>query len=98
MADHGIALVTGAGTGIGRSVATALVRAGWHTVFTGRRLDRLEEAASAAGEDGGRALAIACDVTRADDVEALFGRIKAEFGRIDLLFNNAGMGYKSTLI
>ena len=99
MSDGKIALVTGAGSGIGKSVATALVGAGWNTVFTGRRLDKLEEAAAAAGSaGGGRALAVACDVSRAEQVEKLFQRIEAEFGRLDLLFNNAGMGYKSTLI
>ncbi|TYR30167.1 SDR family oxidoreductase [Mesorhizobium microcysteis] len=98
MAEGKIALVTGAGTGVGRSVAIALVKSGWDTVFTGRRIDKLEEAVAAAGTDGGRALAVVCDVSRADQVERLFGRIDAEFGRLDLLFNNAGMGYKSTLI
>lgn len=98
MAEGKIALVTGAGSGIGKSVATALARAGWNTVFTGRRLDRLEEAVAEAGQGGGRALAVACDVSRPEQVEKLFDRIGAEFGRLDLLFNNAGMGYKSTLI
>ncbi|MEO3384849.1 SDR family oxidoreductase [Mesorhizobium sp. CAU 1741] len=99
MADAGFALVTGAGSGIGKSVATALVRAGWTTVFTGRTIGRLEEAAHAAQSTGsGRALAIACDVSRAEQVEKLFDTIRAEYGRLDLLFNNAGMGYKSTLI
>lgn len=91
--------MTGAGSGIGRSVATALVRGGWNTVFTGRRLDRLQEAASAAEAQGGaRALPVACDVSKPEEVEALFDAIRSEFGRLDLLFNNAGMGYKSTLI
>ena len=98
--SHGkIALVTGAGSGIGKSVATALVRCGWNTVFAGRTLARLEEAAASAETPGsGRALAIACDVSRPERVEALFARIRAEFGRLDLLFNNAGMGYKATTI
>lgn len=100
MAEAKIALVTGAGSGIGRSVATALVRAGWSTVLTGRRLERLEAAATeaeAAGS-GARALPVACDVSRPEQVEKLFDAIKAEFGRLDLLFNNAGMGYKSATI
>ncbi|MEX0404125.1 SDR family oxidoreductase [Aquibium sp. LZ166] len=87
-----VAIVTGAGTGIGRAAATALVENGWNTVFTGRRLNVLEEAVAAAGQGGGRALAIACDVSKPDQVDALFDRAAAEFGRIDLLFNNAGMG------
>ncbi|MEO4001603.1 SDR family oxidoreductase [Mesorhizobium sp. CAU 1732] len=99
MAEGQIALVTGAGSGIGKAVATALVQDGWHTVFTGRRLDKLEEAASAAISSGsGKALPIACDVSKSDEVDRLFQRIKSEFGRLDLLFNNAGMGYKSTTI
>ncbi len=89
-----VAIVTGAGTGIGKAAATALVRNGWNTVFTGRRLNVLEEAVAAAGDGGGRALAIACDISRPDQVDALFDRTAAEFGRIDLLFNNAGMGAK----
>lgn len=95
---HGkIALVTGAGSGIGKAVATAFVKAGWNTVFTGRRLEKLEEAAHAA-EGEGRALVVPCDVSRPDQVETLFEAVRGEFGRLDLLFNNAGMGYKSTLI
>ena len=95
MAAAGTAIVTGAGTGIGRSVATALLRNGWNTVFTGRRLDRLEEAVASAQAPKARGLAIACDVTRPEDVDRLFERTGQEFGRIDLLFNNAGMGSKA---
>jgi NAD(P)-dependent dehydrogenase (short-subunit alcohol dehydrogenase family) len=92
------ALVTGAGSGIGQAVATALVHAGWHTVFTGRRQEKLDEAVAAIGQAPARGLAIACDVSRAEQVEKLFERIEEDFGRLDLLFNNAGMGYKSTTI
>ncbi|MGQ2906904.1 MAG: SDR family oxidoreductase [Aliihoeflea sp.] len=92
------ALVTGAGSGIGQAVATALVHAGWHTVFTGRRQEKLDEAVAAIGQAPASGLAIACDVSRAEQVEKLFERIEEEFGRLDLLFNNAGMGYKSTTI
>lgn len=99
MAEGRIALVTGAGSGIGKSVATTLLRNGWHTVFTGRRLERLEEAAAAASQGAtARALAVACDVSRPEQVERLFEVIHDEFGRLDLLFNNAGMGYKSVPI
>ena len=91
-----IALVTGAGTGIGRAVAAALVAAGWDTVLAGRRLEILEEAA--ASMRGARALPVACDVSQAGEVEALFARIAEEFGRLDLLFNNAGMGARAALI
>ena len=96
MAEGKVALVTGAGSGIGKAVATALVAAGWNTVFTGRRLEKLEEAAAAAS--GAKALPVACDISRPEQVEKLFERIEAEFGRLDLLFNNAGMSYKSTTI
>jgi NAD(P)-dependent dehydrogenase (short-subunit alcohol dehydrogenase family) len=98
MSRSGYAIVTGAGTGIGRAVATALVANGWSTVFTGRRLDRLEEAVHEAGAGASgeaRAIAVACDVSRPEQVERLFDRVKSEFGRLDLLFNNAGMGSKS---
>jgi NAD(P)-dependent dehydrogenase (short-subunit alcohol dehydrogenase family) len=99
MTGDRVALVTGAGTGIGRASACALVRAGWTTVFIGRRLALLEEAAGAATAEGsGRAIAIACDVTRSEEVAALFERIRREFGRLDLLFNNAGMGFRTAMI
>jgi NAD(P)-dependent dehydrogenase (short-subunit alcohol dehydrogenase family) len=92
------AIVTGAGTGIGKSVATALLRNGWNTVFCGRRLAVLEDAIGEAGSTEAKALAIACDVSRPDEVDLLFETAAQQFGRIDLLFNNAGMGYKATLI
>jgi NAD(P)-dependent dehydrogenase (short-subunit alcohol dehydrogenase family) len=85
-----IALVTGASSGIGRAAALALVAEGWHTIFVGRRMELLEEAVAAAGGSG-RAVAIACDVTNAEQVEVVFTRVEREFGRLDLLFNNAGM-------
>ena len=93
-----IALVTGAGTGIGAAVAAALLTDGWHTVLTGRRQEKLDEAVAKAGSTKGRALAVACDVTKPHEVDSLFSRIKAEFGRLDMLFNNAGMGSKGTPI
>lgn len=101
MSGSGYAIVTGAGTGIGRAVASALVANGWSTIFTGRRLEKLEEAASEAQIEAGgdaRALPIACDVSRPEQVERLFDRAAEEFGRLDLLFNNAGMGFKSATI
>jgi NAD(P)-dependent dehydrogenase (short-subunit alcohol dehydrogenase family) len=98
MAPSKTAIVTGAGTGIGKSVATALLKNGWNTVFCGRRLAVLEDAISEAGSMEAKALAIACDVSKPDDVDHLFEKAAADFGRIDLLFNNAGMGYKATLI
>ena len=96
MADTRTAIVTGAGSGIGKATAAALLQAGWNTVFAGRRQSLLDEAAHAAG--AANALALAADVTRPDDVDRLFDRAVKEFGRVDLLFNNAGRGFKTTLI
>ena len=98
MATGKTAIVTGAGTGVGKAVATALLKAGWNTVFVGRRKNLLEDAIAAAGPTAARGLASACDVSQGDEVEKLFAEVAKAFGRVDLLFNNAGMGYKSTLI
>ena len=98
MATGKTAIVTGAGTGVGKAVATALLKAGWNTVFVGRRKNLLEDAIAAAGPTAARGLASACDVSQGDEVEKLFEEVAKAFGRVDLLFNNAGMGYKSTLI
>jgi NAD(P)-dependent dehydrogenase (short-subunit alcohol dehydrogenase family) len=92
------AIVTGAGTGVGKGVGLALVEAGWNTVFCGRRKAVLDEAVNAAKGGAGKALAVACDISKPEEVEALFARAVEAFGRVDLLFNNAGMGYKSTPI
>ncbi len=97
MGDSKVAVVTGAGTGIGKSVATKLLGAGWTVVFTGRRMGVLEEAVAAAG-GGMRGAAIACDVSSEEEVDRLFGETTERFGRVDLLFNNAGAGYPGTLI
>jgi NAD(P)-dependent dehydrogenase (short-subunit alcohol dehydrogenase family) len=95
-----IALVTGAGSGIGRATAMALLADGWRVVFSGRRLDALRESIALAGDPfgdiGQRALAAPADVTRADSVEMLFDFIRARFGRLDLLFNNAGIQVPAT--
>ncbi|MGX1311795.1 NAD(P)-dependent dehydrogenase (short-subunit alcohol dehydrogenase family) [Streptomyces calvus] len=86
-----IAVVTGAGSGIGRAVAVELLRAGWSVALAGRRTGPLEEtAASAADADGGEALAVRTDVSQPADVAALFAATVEHFGRVDLLFNNAG--------
>jgi NAD(P)-dependent dehydrogenase (short-subunit alcohol dehydrogenase family) len=82
------ALVTGAGSGIGRAVATALAKDQWTVVMAGRRQAPLEEAAR---EAGSRCIAMPCDVRDEASVEALFARIEKEVGRLDLLFNNAGI-------
>ena len=86
-----IALVTGAGSGIGRAVAVALAVAGHAVVLAGRRKDALEETAATIGAAGGSALAVPTDVTDPASVAALFDRTKAAYGRLDVLFNNAGI-------
>jgi NAD(P)-dependent dehydrogenase (short-subunit alcohol dehydrogenase family) len=86
-----VALVTGAGTGIGKAAAHALIADGWSVVFAGRRREPLELAVAASAAPKGRALAVTADVADAASVRALFERIGAEFGRLDLLFNNAGI-------
>lgn len=98
MAISRTAVVTGAGSGIGKAAATALLRDGWNTVFCGRRLAPLEEAVRDAGTTEAQALALSCDVTQADQVDTLFAETVRRFGRVDLLFNNAGKGFKTTLI
>jgi NAD(P)-dependent dehydrogenase (short-subunit alcohol dehydrogenase family) len=85
------ALVTGGGAGIGKATARKLAAAGWHVAVTGRRLPVLEAAAHEIEAHGGRALAKACDIGDPAQVSALFAAIEAEFGRLDLLFNNAGV-------
>jgi NAD(P)-dependent dehydrogenase (short-subunit alcohol dehydrogenase family) len=86
-----VAVVTGAGSGIGRAVALALHRNGWHVVLSGRRAAMLEETASGAAADGGQMLAVPSDVADATSVAGLFQSTVARFGRLDLLFNNAGV-------
>ena len=93
MADTGkIALVTGAGTGVGRSTALALLNAGYSVVLTGRREEPLQETADLSGAAADRYLIKTCDVGKADEVAGLFAATKERFGRLDVLFNNAGAG------
>jgi NAD(P)-dependent dehydrogenase (short-subunit alcohol dehydrogenase family) len=89
--DKKIALVTGAGSGIGKACAAALLNDGWHVVFTGRRIEVLQAAIDSTGALAERAAGIACDVTDETSVAALFESIRQRFGRLDLLFNNAGI-------
>jgi NAD(P)-dependent dehydrogenase (short-subunit alcohol dehydrogenase family) len=90
-----VALVTGAGSGIGRATAAALVADGWVVVLAGRRLDALRESIAQAGDPFGdiaeRAFALPADVTRPDAVSGLFDFVRARLARLDLLFNNAGV-------
>jgi NAD(P)-dependent dehydrogenase (short-subunit alcohol dehydrogenase family) len=87
-----VAIVTGAGSGIGRAVSLALLNEGYAVALAGRRQEALEETVRAAGEAGARALAVPTDVGDPAAVQQLFERTKAAFGRLDLLFNNAGCG------
>jgi NAD(P)-dependent dehydrogenase (short-subunit alcohol dehydrogenase family) len=89
---HKIALVTGAGSGIGRACALALLAEGWDVALLGRRAEALRETAALAGEPGRRALPLPCDVADDGQVAAAFEAVLARHGRLDLLFNNAGGG------
>ncbi|OYY09555.1 MAG: 3-oxoacyl-ACP reductase [Polynucleobacter sp. 24-46-87] len=87
-----VALVTGAGTGIGKAAAKALLNGGFQVVLTGRNLEKLNKAIQDIGGNSQNCLALACDVGRPEQVKQLFSEIQKHFGRIDVLFNNAGMG------
>jgi NAD(P)-dependent dehydrogenase (short-subunit alcohol dehydrogenase family) len=87
-----IALVTGGGTGVGRAAALGLLNAGWHVVITGRRKEPLAETAEMGAGSGRKALALQCDIGDPASVQALFDGTARAFGRLDLLFNNAGIG------
>ena len=92
MAAQGkIAVITGAGSGIGRATAHALLEAGWNVVLAGRRRDMLEETAQLAGMTPPRTLAVPTDIRDPAQIEGLFAAVKNTYGRIDLLFNNAGI-------
>lgn len=87
-----VALVTGAGSGIGRAVSLALARAGYEVVLAGRRADKLEETRSKGGDVAGRLHPVVTDVSDESSVNALFAEVSRRFGRLDVLFNNAGRG------
>src|SRR6476659_8427785 len=95
-----VALVTGAGSGIDRSVALALAREGYSVVLAGRRASHLEETAAAIRAGGSRmkTLVAPTDVTDSSSVEELFAKIRDMFDRLDLLFNNAGIGAPPVLL
>lgn len=92
-----IALVTGAGSGIGKACAHALLKDGWQVVFVGRRAEVLQAAIAAAGADAARAVAMPADLSDEAQVKALFEQVRERFGRLDLLFNNAGVSLPTTL-
>ena len=90
--NNKVALITGAGVGIGRAATKALLHGGYQVVLTGRNLDKLQKAIIDIGGTTDNCLAVACDVGKPDQVKKLFSAIKEKFGRIDVLFNNAGIG------
>ncbi len=85
-----VAIVTGAGSGVGKAATLALLQAGYSVALAGRRKDALEQTAKEAGA-GARALAVATDVSNPESVKALFEQTRSAFGRVDVLFNNAGV-------
>lgn len=85
-----IAVVTGAGTGVGRAASLALMNIGFTVVLVGRRFDMLEETAKLG--PAGKSLCVTADMTKPDQIAALFDKVKQTYGRLDVLFNNAGMG------
>jgi len=87
-----VAVVTGAGTGIGKAVALALLKEGYSVALAGRRVEPLEKAAAESGAVGSRTLVVPTDVGNPESVRALFAKTREKFARLDLLFNNAGMG------
>jgi NAD(P)-dependent dehydrogenase (short-subunit alcohol dehydrogenase family) len=90
-ASKRVALVTGAGSGIGKSAALALLKDGYHVALVGRRREMLENTAAESGARD-RALVLPADITKEDQVAKVFSEIKSKWGRLDVLFNNAGMG------
>ena len=92
-----IALVTGASSGIGKACALALLKEGWQVVLVGRRADALAAAVLEAGANAGHAHAIPTDLSKEPEVKALFDQIRSRFGRLDLVFNNAGISLPYTL-
>jgi NAD(P)-dependent dehydrogenase (short-subunit alcohol dehydrogenase family) len=88
MAEGQVALITGAGSGIGKATAQAFLADGFRVVLAGRERDKLEAVAAA----GGESLVVECDVTKPEEVAAMFSAARGTFGRLDVLFNNAGVG------
>jgi len=90
-AKQKIALVTGAGTGVGRAASLALMNAGYTVVLAGRRMEMLEETKKL-GDNVGKSLCVSADMTSPASIAALFAKVMENYGRLDVLFNNAGMG------
>jgi len=87
-----VAIITGAGSGIGKATALAFLKDGYSVGFAGRRLDPLENAIKEAGEKASRTIAVPTDISKPDAVKNLFSKTRNKFGRIDVVFNNAGFG------
>lgn len=90
------ALVTGASSGIGKACALALLQEGWHVALTARRVEALNDTIVGAGANGARALALPCDIGDSAAVAAAFATLQQRFGRLDLVFNNAGISPRAT--
>src|SRR5476649_2395212 len=90
-AANKIAVVTGAGTGVGRAASLALMNAGFTVVLAGRRVEMLEETKKL-GDNIGKSLCVSADMTNPGSIAALFAKVMDVYGRLDVLFNNAGMG------
>ncbi len=95
---HKVAVVTGAGSGIGRAIALALLQTNYCVVMAGRRMEALLEVVVESGANADRAIAISTDVSNPESVRALFSKTKEAFGRLDLLFNNAGVSAPKVLL
>jgi NAD(P)-dependent dehydrogenase (short-subunit alcohol dehydrogenase family) len=98
MSSVKVAIVTGAGSGIGRAAAVGFLREGYAVALAGRRKESLAETVAEAGQAGERALIVPTDVTKAESVRMLFDETRRVFGRLDLLFNNAGMSAPGALL
>jgi NAD(P)-dependent dehydrogenase (short-subunit alcohol dehydrogenase family) len=97
-AHNKVAVITGAGTGIGKAVSLAFLRDGYRVALAGRRREPLEQTVAEAAVEGGRALAVPTDVADPQSVRALFAKAKEKFGRLDVLFNNAGINVSGVLL
>lgn len=93
-----VALVTGAGRGIGRSISMALADSGAHVVLTARTMEQLQKAAEKITLKGGKATVIPADISKEEEVVSIFGKIKAELHRLDIMVNNAGTGLFGKLV